>query len=308
MRHDGRLRPEAFDDRAHIGPRARARQQDGALALDGRLIEALADESDEFLQTARLNRKLLLFARADQRLGKRLLPRGRERNQRQVAAPLTCGGAKLARKAGAHMLADRGDVLRVRRHFRDTFEDRRQVADRHTLGKERLQHALNGGDRDLAGHEIIDQFLVLGRQFVHQLLRLRVGEKLGHVILQDLGQVRDEDRRGIDDRVAAERGFLAEAFLDPGGGEAEGRFACGRAGQLHVRAARIHDEQLADEEFAASGFLFLDADDVFVRAQLHVVEDAHGGHHEAHVARHRAAQGLDLIGQLVAARVVDERQ
>ncbi len=43
-------------------------------------------------------------------------------------------------------------------------------------------------------------------------------------------------------------------------------------------------------------------------AQLHVVEDAHGGHDKAHFLRQLAAQRLDLVGDAVALHIVDQRQ
>ena len=73
-------------------------------------------------------------------------------------------------------------------------------------------------------------------------------------------------------------------------------------------AVRIHDQQLAGEEFAAARIHFLDADAIVVRAQLHVVEDAHRRHDEAHLLRELAAQRLDLVGEAVALHVVDQRQ
>ena len=82
---------------------------------------------------------------------------------------------------------------------------------------------------------------------------------------------------------------------------------CG-AGQVDGAALRIHDQQAAGEEFAAAGFHFLEADAVFVGAELHVVEDAHRRHDEAHLLRQLAAQRLDLVGDALALDVVDQRQ
>ena len=50
---------------------------------------------------------------------------------------------------------------------------------------------------------------------------------------------------------------------------------------------------------ARIGLLHLD--DVGVALELDVVEDAHGRHHEAHLGGERAAKGLDLVGEPVAA-------
>jgi hypothetical protein len=82
----------------------------------------------------------------------------------------------------------------------------------------------------LRGDEIVDEFLVLLAQFVEQLLHFRIREKVGHVVLDDLGEVRREHRRGIDDGVAAEGRFLAQAFVDPGRGQPERGFGRVEAG------------------------------------------------------------------------------
>ena len=87
--------------------------------------------------------------------------------------------------------------------------------------------------------------------------------------------MRGEHGARIDDGVAAERRFLAQGLIDPGRGQAEGRLGRVRAGQIDRRAVRIHDEQAARTQFAAAGFDFLDADAIFVGAQLHIVQNAH---------------------------------
>ena len=60
----------------------------------------------------------------------------------------------------------------------DAFEDGGEVADRDALGEQELQHALDAGDRDLARHDVLDQFGMFLRQFLQQLLHLAVGQQL----------------------------------------------------------------------------------------------------------------------------------
>jgi len=62
------------------------------------------------------------------------------------------------------------------------------------------------------------------------------------------------------------------------------------------------------EQLAAAGFHFLDADRVLVGRKLHVVENADGGHNEAHFAGELAAERLDLVGDAMAFDIVDQRQ
>ncbi len=216
--------------------------------------------------------------------------------------------AQLAGEARAHVLGDQHRVFGVADRFGDAFKDRRQVADGNALRQQRLQHALHAGDRDFRRDQLLDQFFLLVRQIVQQLLGLGVGEQLRHMVLQHFGQMRGQHRSGIDHGITAERGLLAEGLVDPGGRQPEGRLVGVFAGQIDGGPLRIHQQQLAGEQFATPRFHFLDADRVFVRRKLHVVEDAHGRHHEAHLGSQLATEGLDLIRDAVAFGVVDQRQ
>ena len=81
------------------------------------------------------------------------------------------------------------------------------------------------------------------------------------------------------------------------------------ARQIHLAAGRVHDHELARPDPAAAGLHFLDLDDVGIRVELDIVEDAHRRHDEAHLDRERAPQRLDLLGQAVAAlRRIHQRQ
>ena len=70
------------------------------------------------------------------------------------------------------------------------------------------------------------------RQFLEQLLHLRIGQKLGHVRLEDFGEMGGQHGRRIDDGVALDRRFLLERGVDPGRRQAEGRLGGVDAGKL----------------------------------------------------------------------------
>ena len=127
--------------------------------------------------------------------------------------------------------------------------------------------------------------------------------------LDDLGEVGRHDGGGVDHRVAAELRLVAQAVVDPGRRQPEGRLQHVVAGQLHLPAHRVHGHVQVREDRAGAGLDLLDADDVLVGVELHVVEDAHRRHDEAGLAGELAAQSLDLLGEAVGAvRRVDERQ
>ncbi len=237
-----------------------------------------------------------------------MLPLGRQRDQRHVASRSGRRIGDLAGEAGAHMLGDRRGVLGEAASLRHAFEDGRQVADRDALGQQVLEHALKAAHRDVRGHQIRHQLLVLLAEIVEQLLRLGVGQKVRHVVLDDLGQVGGDDGGRVDHRVAAETGLLAVAVGHPLGGQAECRLGRVVARQGDGVAARIHDQKPVGIEFAAPGLDLLDADDVGVGAELHVVLDADGRQDEAHLVGELAAQPLDLVGKHRPVAGIDQRQ
>ena len=120
--------------------------------------------------------------------------------------------------------------------------------------------------------------------------------------------MRGDDGRRIDDGIAFEQGFFAIGRVDPHGGQAKGRLGRRFAGQGDRRPLRIHHQQHAGTQFAATGFDFLDAQDIGIRRQLQIVLNAHGGHDKAHIARQLPAQAFDLIGQTLAGLAVDEAE
>ena len=191
----------------------------------------------------------------------------------------------------------------------DTLEDGRQVADRDTLREQALKDPLDTGDGDLARDHVVDQLLLVLGNFGEQLLDLGIGQQLGHIGLEHFGEVGREHRRRIDHGVALEGGLVLERSVDPAGRQAEGRL--GGVGPRHVEraAGRIQNHELLGIEHAVSCRDFLDLDDIGIGVELHVVENAHRRHDEAHFAGQLAAQRLDLLGQaVVVAPAGNQRQ
>ncbi|MCY1249166.1 hypothetical protein D9M72_626750 [compost metagenome] len=80
-----------------------------------------------------------------------------------------------------------------------------------------------------------------------------------------------DDGRGIDDREAAQFGFVAQGRFDPGGGQAKGRLGGVGARQVDLVAIGVHDHQLIGIDLAGARFDFLDANLVDIGLELHVV-------------------------------------
>ena len=136
----------------------------------------------------------------------------RQGEDRQGAARAGILGAELAGQPRAHMLGDVARIAREADRLGDAFEDGRQVADRDALVEQLLQHALDAGDGDLARHQVLDQLLLLLGQVLQELLHLGVGQQVGHVGLEDLGQVGRQHGRRIDHGIAADRRLLAQRW------------------------------------------------------------------------------------------------
>jgi hypothetical protein len=120
------------------------------------------------------------------------------------------------------------------------------------LGQQQLQDALDAGGRNLARHDVFEEFGLFPRQFLQELLHLRVREEVGHVGLEHFRKVRGHDCRRVHDRIAAQARFLAQALVHPGCGQAEGRLGGVMARQLHLAAGRVHDHVAARMHLAGA--------------------------------------------------------
>ena len=208
LRQHARLRAEALDNAAHERPDGGRGHQHRCFAVFRRLLEFFPHQVDEFGEFRRLHGEVAIVALADDRFGKGLLPFGGERDDRQRAGRGHVLGAELAREPGADMLGEHRGIARCRQPVGDAFEDGRQIADRHPLGEQDLQHALDTGNGDLRRHDVLDQLALLLGQLLDQFLHLAVGQKLRHIGLDEFGEVRGEHRCGVDDGQALDRSLL----------------------------------------------------------------------------------------------------
>ena len=117
-----------------------------------------------------------------------------------------------------------------------------------------------------------------------------------------LGEVGDDDRLGVDDRVAERLGLGAAALGDPDGGQAEGRLGGRDAGELAHGVARVHRQLVAGHDAAARDLGAAHAHDVLVRVERDVVADAHGRDDDAELGRDLAADRADARQQRAAGR------
>ena len=89
----------------------------------------------------------------------------------------------------------------------------------------------------LLGDDLLDGGGVLLLERVEQLARLLAREQLVGVAADRLGEVGDDHRLGVDDRVAERLGLGARAVLDPDRGQAEGGLDGRDAGERRASAS-----------------------------------------------------------------------
>ena len=118
------------------------------------------------------------------------------------------------------------------------LDDGAQIADRHALGQQALQHPHHDAQRQRLGHQILDQPRRGLGQAVEQLLHFLVTEQFVRVRLDDAAQVRGDHGAGIHHGVAERLRLLALGRLDPDRLHAERRIARLDARRLAEHAAR----------------------------------------------------------------------
>ncbi len=123
LRQHAGLGAEALDDAAHERPRRGEVTSTGASPSRAASSKRSRTSGDELGQPRRLHGKAPLVALADDRLGERLLPLRRQRDQRQVALRRGVLGADLAGEADPHVLGDGDRIAGEGQRVGDAFED-----------------------------------------------------------------------------------------------------------------------------------------------------------------------------------------
>ena len=242
-----------------------------------------------------------VVALADDGFHERALPLRGEGDDRKLAA----GAPRIARRSGAPnavrtcSMMSRGFLMRSG-DLGDAFDNGSEIADRHALRQEQsVARAGFPSSKSGIGTISLTSSLCSFGSSLKELLHLDMREEVRHVRLDDLGQVRGRYRCGVHDREAAQLGFVAQRSIYPGRRKPEGGLQHVLAGQLNLPAHRVHGHELAGIDLTGSGIDLLHANDVAVGIELYVVEDAHGGHDEAHLRRELTPQRLDLLREPV---------
>jgi hypothetical protein len=182
-----------------------------------------------------------------------------------------------------------------------------QVADRHALAQQPLQHAMQRAERELVGHDLLDQRRVRLLERLDHLLHVLAAEQLGGARLEHLDQVRRHDRRRLDDHVAVRLGLLTPRAGDPLGRHAERRVDRVHAVDLLHHAARVERQQEARHHLGPRDLAAAQLDHVLVARQPHVVADADGRDQDAQLQRALLAEQRDALQQVAALLLVDQR-
>ena len=198
--------------------------------------------------------------------------------------------------------------------LRQRLDDGADVADVQAFVQQVLQHLLHGRDGQQLRANVFDQLRCFLGQMIEQLLHFQTAEKLGAMGVNQLIDVRGDDRAAIDNGIALGLRAIAHIGGDPHGRQAEGRVHGGGARQLRAQAfampvltARVDGQELALLHFAVANLHALERDAVRRRTQLQVVANVHNRCQEAHVLREFLADALDAAQQLAVLALVDQR-
>ena len=108
-------------------------------------------------------------------------------------------------------------------------------------------------------------------KLVKQFLSFGVREQLGHIVFNQFGNMRGNNRCGINHGIAAEHCLFPIGLVNPHGPQTESRLGGIFAGQRNRLAARIHHQQLGRAQFALAGPDFLDVNVILIRLKLHII-------------------------------------
>ena len=142
--------------------------------------------------------------------------------------------------------------------------------------------------RDVRAVELVDDDRVALLHDVDEHLHVLAAEQPRRVTAHDLGEVRRDDRRAVDDRRARDLGLVAELGRDPRRRQPEHRLARRDTGK-RARVVTEH-EHVTRRRFAAADVDAVDADRVGARGQFEVVARAHERDHDAELERELAPQ------------------
>ena len=213
----------------------------------------------------------------------------------------------LAAKCHAHGARQRDGILAAGAGIRQHFGDGLEVAQRHLLGEQRLQHLGEHRERERLRDEVFGE---LGRglgQRGQELLRLVEAEQLRRVLAHHLRQMRGDDGRRIDHGVAERLRMRARAGLDPDRLHAEGRVLGADAVERAVDAARVERHLAIRIDHALPHRHAGQQQAVVVGQQFEVVADVHGLDQEAQLLGDLLAHALDARHQLAALLGVHQR-
>jgi len=136
---------------------------------------------------------------------------------------------------------------------------------------------------------------------------LTAEEEMG-VDLERLGEMRDENRSGIDDGEAVDLGGLLLGLVDPGGLEVEDGLARGDTLEADLAAGNIHGQPAAGHELALGDDAATEEETVVVGFELEIVADRNRRNHDALLAGEALADAGDAAEQFAAGFGVGERE
>ena len=207
--------------------------------------------------------------------------------------------ADLLRQPHAHMFDDLLRPPHMRRDLGDRLEDEAEIADRHALGEQQLEHRLHAGIGDLRRAQLVDQPLVLRLQPIEQRAHVLVGQQLSEVVVDHLAQMGQQHRDGVDRLEALALDVLEIGLRDRHRLHAEGRLADFVARHVGTPAVADNDQEFVGLELLRGDDGAVNADLVGLGRRPDVVGELDFRHDEAVLAREFAPHLGDARGDLL---------
>jgi hypothetical protein len=178
----------------------------------------------------------------------------------------------------------------------DRLEDSDEVADRNPVVEQCGEDRLDLRGRDAGRTQVFDNCWIGGAYTLHQALHVGPGKEPAGPPADDLGQMRNHQRRAIDDGAAVALGLTAELLGYPSSGQPEDRLANVITREMAQLVA--DDQDAARRRVAAPDLDAVDADHVGVDGQRRIIAGADRGHDEAELAGDLSPQRTHPIEEI----------
>ena len=206
------------------------------------------------------------------------------------------------------MFDDLLGAAHMRSDFRYRLDDEMQIADRHPLGKQQLQHRLQARIGDVRCTDFLGELPVFRVETLDQGLHVLVGQKLGQIVADHFAQMRQQHRHVVGEGELVALQVLGEHVGDRIGAHAESRLLDLFAGHVGRTLGAHEHHQFADPHLVFRNDGPVDLDLVALGRNGKIVGKPHFGNHEAVLRGKLLAHLAHAKGEFLVRRQQPGRQ